>query len=66
MGDVHGPSSGVEGFQMLMCHGCRFYLMGITIIWQLERRGWGYGGQHGGRVLGKQILTHSALGFHSK
>ena|ERR1700736_3820123 len=66
IGNVHGPSNGAGALKTSVWHALTFYLMGEMTIWQLERRGWGDGGQHGGRAWGRQILTHPAVGLQSK
>jgi hypothetical protein len=62
----HRLSSGSKSPKLSVVGDCRWGMMGIISEGELERRGWGYGGQHGSMVSGMQILTYQAYGHHSK
>ena len=65
-GDSHQLSSGSKSPKSSVVNVFGWGMMGRMSEGQLEQRGWGYEGQHGGMVSGIQMLTYQAYGHHSK
>ena len=65
-GDSHQLSSGSKSPKSSVVNVFGWGMMGRMSEGQLERRGWGYEGQHGGMVSGIQMLTYQAYRHHSK
>ena len=66
MGGSHRLSSSYRSPKSSVDHVYGYVMMGRMPGGHLERRGWGYGGQHGSMVPGVQMLTYQTYGHHSR